>query len=110
MYKALFKYLVKILTEFKGKKKRKKLKKSSIFDRFNSFETSTDPTQFYPSFFEPYFHQFQVVLIQIFTVMDTAMMKTIIEPVSLTAETAVVPMSIQMTAQNANVTVMLPPI
>ena len=36
------------------------------------------------------------------------MMKTIIELVFLTAVTAVVQMSIQMTAQNANVTVMLP--
>ena len=53
---------------------------------------------------------FQVVLIQICMLMGTAMTKTIIEPASLTEVTVVVPMSTQMTVQNANVTVMLPPI
>ena len=39
--------------------------------------------------------------------MDIVMTKTTKKPVSLMVVTAVVPMSIQMTAQNANVTAML---
>ena len=53
---------------------------------------------------------FQVVLIQICMAMEIAMTKTIIEPVSLMVGTAVVPVSTQVTAQNANVTAMLPQI